>query len=291
MKSEAKRTFPSQADESDKRFQFGKNWASFLRVINDERIAEAMRSLKTMLDVERLDGMSFLDAGSGSGLLSLAARNLGATVHSFDYDPLSVSCAEELKRRYFPGDSNWAIERGSVLDARYLKSLGSFDVVYSWGVLHHTGAMQQALENITIPMGKGGKLFISIYNDQGGRSRRWRRVKKMYCSGTLGKYAVVTIFVPYFALSGFALDCIKRVNPFRRYREYKKSRGMSRVHDWIDWLGGYPFEVAKPEQIFEFFYVRGYQLVKHKTCGGGLGCNEFVFCKSEERAHRKPLQR
>ena len=88
------------------RFEFGKNWGRFLAVLNDERISEAEASLKSMLKVEGLTGKSFLDIGSGSGLFSLAARRLGARVHSFDYDPQSVACTAELKRRYFEGDEN-----------------------------------------------------------------------------------------------------------------------------------------------------------------------------------------
>ena len=131
------------------RFEFGKNWSRFLSLLNDERIAAAQNSLKHMLGVEDLRGKSFLDIGSGSGLFSLVARRLGARVHSFDYDPHSVACTKELRRRYFPGDAEWTVEGGSALDADYLKSLGEFDVVYSWGVLHHTGQMWQALDNAT----------------------------------------------------------------------------------------------------------------------------------------------
>ncbi|MCZ7622150.1 MAG: class I SAM-dependent methyltransferase [Candidatus Kuenenia sp.] len=130
------------------RFEFGKNWRHFFACINEDRILEAKRSLKIMLNVEDLEGKSFLDIGSGSGLFSLAARRLGAHVHSFDYDPQSVACTHELKRRYFPNDSNWTIGEGSALDTNYLSSLGTFDVVYSWGVLHHTGAMWEALGNV-----------------------------------------------------------------------------------------------------------------------------------------------
>ncbi|MBD2577199.1 class I SAM-dependent methyltransferase [Oscillatoria sp. FACHB-1406] len=265
--------------KSGERFEFGKNWRRFLSVLNEERIIEAEKSLKDKLETVSLENKTFLDIGSGSGLFSLAARRLGATVHSFDYDPDSVSCTKELKRRYFMDDPKWKIEEGSVLNKAYLTSLGEFDIVYSWGVLHHTGSMWEALENIDLVVKKNGNLFISIYNDQGGKSVRWRRVKSFYCSSLLGKVIVSSIFIPYFALGGLAVDLVKFKNPTLRYTEYFKSRGMSRFHDWFDWLGGYPFEVAKPEEIFMFFRNKKYLLKQLKTCSGGLGCNEYVFMK------------
>src|SRR5713226_890638 len=126
----------SQIDQG-KRFEFGHNWSQFLTVLDEKRIAVAEQSLKEMLGVDDLRGKSFLDVGSGSGLFSLVARRLGARVHSFDYDPESVACTMELKRHYFREDNKWSVEKGSALDEKYLEALGTFDVVYSWGVLHH----------------------------------------------------------------------------------------------------------------------------------------------------------
>lgn len=126
-------TTHGQELELGRRFAFGQDWSNFLRTLDDERILEAERSLKQMLQVDSLRGKRFIDVGSGSGLFSLAARRLGASVHSFDYDPESVACTAELKRRFFPNDAEWTIEEGSALDGDYLASLGQFDLVYSWG--------------------------------------------------------------------------------------------------------------------------------------------------------------
>ena len=266
--------------QSGERFEFGKNWTRFLGSLNEERIVQAQKSLSERLELETLQGKTFVDIGSGSGLFSLAARQLGARVHSFDYDPHSVNCTRELKRRYFPDDPQWTIDEGSALDNDYLRSLGTFDVVYSWGVLHHTGDMWTALDNVAPLVREGGILFISLYNDQGTASRRWKKTKKLYNHLPHGlRFLVVA---PCFVVLWWRrlLKDALRGQPFRSIRQYGKGRGMSFWQDLIDWVGGYPFEVSTPEQVFDFYRTRGFTLTRLHTCGGSLGCNEFVFRKA-----------
>jgi 2-polyprenyl-6-hydroxyphenyl methylase/3-demethylubiquinone-9 3-methyltransferase len=251
------------------RFEFGRNWERFLAHLDEARIADAEASLRDMLGLARLDGKRFLDVGSGSGLFSLAARRLGARVHSFDLDPRSVGCTRELRRRYFPDDDGWTVEQASALDESYLRALGRFDVVYSWGVLHHTGSMWRALGNAALPVAPGGLLYVAIYNDQGWISHYWAGVKRLYNAQRWSRAPLIALHGPYLVGARMVVRAVRRRG--------RIDRGMSLLHDMIDWLGGYPFEVARPDELERFFAVRGFVPIRVKTCGSRHGCNEFVL--------------
>lgn len=261
------------------RFAFGENWLRFAAVLDEKAVAAAESSLRSMLGLERLDGRRFLDIGSGSGLFSLAARRLGASVRSFDYDEHSVACTESVKRRFFPDDARWIVERGSVLDEKFLDGLGTFDVVYAWGVLHHTGDMWTALDNAAKRVADGGRLFIALYNDQGWRSRVWRAVKRLY--NALPPALRFLVLWPAFARiwGPTILRDFIRGTPGRTWSSYGGPRGMSPWRDVVDWVGGYPFEVASPEAVLEFLRERRLSPIRTKTAGSGYGCNEFVLEK------------
>jgi 2-polyprenyl-6-hydroxyphenyl methylase/3-demethylubiquinone-9 3-methyltransferase len=279
-------TWEAERDRGE-RFEFGANWQRFLSCVDDQRLAAAADSLRRLLAVDSLAGRSLLDAGCGSGLSSLVARRLGARVCSFDYDPQSVACTMELRRRFQPDDPDWTVLPGSVLDQDFLAGLGRFDVVYSWGVLHHTGAMWQAIANVADLVGPGGLLALAIYNDQGLASAVWRRLKACYNrSGALLRWVILLATVAWFESRTAVKNVLTLHNPWpvRRWREYFRQRGMSQWHDYVDWAGGYPFEVAKPEELRDFLRPRGFELVGLETTSG-LGCNQFLF---QRRPQRQP---
>jgi 2-polyprenyl-6-hydroxyphenyl methylase/3-demethylubiquinone-9 3-methyltransferase len=268
-----------EADTPD-RFAFGRNWQRFLRLLSPERVEAAALSLRQMLDCENLEGKTFLDVGSGSGLFSLAARRLGARVVSFDYDAESVACALQLKHTFFPGDPDWRVERGSALDREYLQSLGRFDVVYSWGVLHHTGAMWNALENVSTLVKEDGRLFVAIYNDQGKKSDLWRLVKRTYNHAPRGFRFLILWPIGAFFVAGMTVKDVFYLRRLRIIPNPSSARGMSVWTDIVDWVGGYPFEVASRDQVTDFFQRRGFRLDRLVGCGRKLGCNQFVFTRA-----------
>ena len=283
----------------DAPFAFGKNWGQFLKTLNEKRIQVAEDSLRRLTNRDHLKGCHFLDAGSGSGLFSLAAFRLGATVTSFDVDSDSVACTQELKRRYgAAGETEWRILHGSLLDKAFLNALGQFDIVYCWGVAHHTGHMWSAIENLTTRLKAGGTFVLAIYNDQLYVSRAWRAVKRIYnrLPAVLRPLYVLAIGVAEFSKRFVVtlVACLLRlvtlrnpIVPMLNWARESQSRGMHGWYDLIDWVGGWPFEVARPEEVFRFVRDRGF-LLEELSTSIGHGCNEFAFVRVDASAVKSP---
>jgi 2-polyprenyl-6-hydroxyphenyl methylase/3-demethylubiquinone-9 3-methyltransferase len=270
----------------DEPFAFGKNWRAFVeKHLTAERVEEARQSLLKFAKGYDFRGKTFLDIGCGSGLFSLCAHRLGAQVTSFDVDKDSVGCCEylhELEGR----PASWRITHGSVLDETFLATLGKFDFVYSWGVLHHTGDLWRAIGNAAGLVKDGGSFYIAIYNkadgfafyDDGrfGPSRFWLLEKELYCALPMPLQRTVDGCV---MAAMIVLYCLTLENPVRKIRSHKALRGMSWAIDIRDWLGGYPYEFASIAEVFNFLEPRGFEL-KNLISTNGLRNNEFLFVKS-----------
>lgn len=261
-------------------FSFGENWHDFVQKhFNEERIEIAQKHLLEFLELPHLQDKTFLDIGCGSGIHSLAACKAKAKkVISFDLDPISIKATTEVRNKFAP-DSCWEVFQGSILDKSNLEKIEKTDIVYSWGVLHHTGHMWEAISNAVGLIKLGGIFYVALYTTT-PKTQYWIRVKKKYNrASTLGKRWME---FKYIFRTVFLRELFYFRNPFKFLREYKKKRGMTYLIDARDWLGGYPYEDARPEEVLRFCRDKfNLELINLRT---GEACTEYLFKKHEKIA-------
>ena len=253
-------------EKSEITFSFGKNWQDLLKVIDEDSFNRSRKDLERWFS-GRFDfnGKEVIDIGSGSGIHSFMLYSMKpAKLFSFDYDPNSVAATKSLwKKAGAPSD--WTVQQGSVLDKNYMNTLGAYDLVYSWGVLHHTGSMWEAIKNASDLVKPGGYFLISIYQGVKTYDYDLALKKKYNKAGYIGK--------KWLEWTKYIWPLMKqrikwRKNPFG-WNE-KRMRGMDTYHDIVDWLGGLPYEVASDEQMINFLTPFGFTLIEKdmsEACG------------------------
>jgi 2-polyprenyl-3-methyl-5-hydroxy-6-metoxy-1,4-benzoquinol methylase len=264
----------------DQRFEFGKNWSVFIQKhFSAERIDISKQHILKFTKRENLNDLTALDIGCGSGLHSIAMLRAGAkSVHCFDYDPNSVATTRHIQE-LVGNPSNWTVQQGSVLDDAFIESLPLYDLVYSWGVLHHTGEVWHAIRNAASRVKPGGLFYIALYSADvqvNPPPEFWLAVKRRYVSsGWMMRRLMDLWYIYRFQLFGN----LRKVPEFlRRAREYKKSRGMNIYIDIRDWLGGWPMEFVHDHEAIEFCSKLGFKLTEIAT---GQANTEFLFIRNE----------
>lgn len=260
-----------------KTFTFGRNWRRFLKSYTPERQKIAKDALLKFLGLPDLKGKTFLDIGSGSGIHAAAAFLAGAErIHCFDYDPDSVMATRYMHEK-MGAPANWTIEQASVLDDAYMASLGKFDIVYSWGVLHHTGDQWKAIANAASCAGEESRFFIALYAKEAYIDwEYWQDVKRRYNeAGMLGKLWMEVRYVWIHVLNE---ECSGWLKLPKMIYDYKQSRGMALWSDVRDWLGGWPTEFSSVQEIHTFARDKlGMSIVNLNV---GEGNTEFLLMKT-----------
>lgn len=259
-----------------KRFEFGKNWLSFSRkALSQNRIETGRTDFKRLTEDIRLDGKTFLDIGFGQGLALYYALEQGASVTGCDIDGICFEAVKKTSQWFGSNTGEPCLIHGSILDKVTVDKLhfqapGGYDVVHSWGVLHHTGAMYQAIQNASNLTSNGGYLILALYNAHWS-SCIWKYIKKVYnLAPYYLKKAMEIFFVPIIFTA--KMVCEKKVR-------FNKERGMDFMHDLIDWIGGYPYEYASRQSMAEFASCQGLTLLRFNPASTPTGCNKFVFRK------------
>lgn len=266
-------------------FEFGENWKQFLTNIDEKKVQSAMNDISSFLGPGVMKGRTFVDIGCGSGLSSLAAYRLGASkIYSYDIDPVNIRNTEYLKTLFkIPIDFPWTTKVASIVKAESVRGMPKADLIYAWGVLHHTGAMWDALQNTAALVQPDGLLYLMLYRDA-KFAGVWKSIKRTYVkSPSVIKFIMRNVFAAIL-ISGIIA---KGKNPIKSIKNYGiKSRGMSWYTDVTDWIGGYPFEYAEAEDIVSFLDPLGFKLSKinpsisPKSSGlWGTGSYQYLFTK------------
>ncbi len=264
--------------EEIKQFDFGENWKNFSQnALTDERLEQSKQDFRKLTEGIDLVGKNFLDIGFGQGLGLLNAATLGAKITGNDINP---KCAEVLKfnQQRFPNlkNENFSVVVGSILLPENVEKIRqknqnqNFDIVHSWGVLHHTGNMRNAIENATSLVAEKGIFILAIYNRHWS-SLPWLLIKWFYCHvPSFVQKGLDYVFYPIIYTAKFL---VTGKNPL------KKERGMNFFHDVIDWVGGYPYEYASIDEMQKMMASLGFEMLKAVPAEVPTGCNEFIFRK------------
>ena len=264
----------------DRRFEFGKNWSDFIQKhFSAEAIDISKQHILKFMNRPNLNDLGVLDIGCGSGLHSIAMLRAGAkSVHCFDYDANSVVTTRYL-RELVGKPANWTVEQGSVLDDAFIERLPLYDLVYSWGVLHHTGEVWRAIRNAASRVKPRGLFYIALYSADvhvDPTAEFWLAVKRRYVSsGWMTRRLMELWYIYRFQLDRNLLNLPKFL---RRAREYKKNRGMNYYIDIRDWLGGWPMEFVYDQEAIDFCNKLGFKLMEIAT---GQANTEFLFIRGE----------
>lgn len=263
-------------------FAFGQNWASYVAEVNESQIVQARLGLTRLLG-DDIAGKRFIDIGCGSGVHALAALQLGVSqVVAIDIDPDSVKTTTELLQQH-AGTSKWSAHCNSVFDVNS-GSFGHFDIVYSWGALHHTGDMYRAIRSAAQLVAPGGQFAFALYR----RSLfcgLWKLEKQWYAAADrAAQRTAERLYIQAFRLglrvTGRSLtDYIAK---------YKRMRGMDFHHDVRDWLGGWPYESISATAVHHLMTSLGFVQKRFFGKPGlgigllGIGCNEYVCTRRQD---------
>ena len=262
-------------------FDFGENWSDFsANALTSERIRQAREEFAGFMarGTAGIVRKSFLDIGFGQGLSLLSAASMGAVAVGCDLNP---KCAQVLERnrQHYPEVAGRAIPVvvGSILDPVTLDTLKKlapgelgYDIVHSWGVLHHTGSMWQGIDNAASLVRPGGTLFLALYNRH-WTSPVWAAIKYCYVRWPdWMQRMIVGVCYPVILAAKWA---VTRRNPM------SMDRGMDFYYNVVDWVGGYPYEYASTAEVARHLERCHFVLRASTPANVPTGCNEYVFVR------------
>jgi 2-polyprenyl-6-hydroxyphenyl methylase/3-demethylubiquinone-9 3-methyltransferase len=267
-------------NKSSRHYSFGKNWLEYSQSINSIHVDHVTSDLSRLLNLKDLTQKSVLDIGCGSGVHDVGFYQLGCrNLTAIDYDQDCITATNQTLEKFCPG-SGYKILQGDILSSK-TQSLGKFDIVYSWGVLHHTGNLLEAICKASTLVAREGHLAIALYRKT-LMCGFWKAEKRLYSRlPRIFQRFLELIYISFFSI---ALLFTQKTSITNYIESYSSKRGMNFFADVKDWLGGYPYESISPHELRKLMSSLGfrqvYSLEGNSRIGiFGSGCDEFLFQK------------
>jgi ubiquinone/menaquinone biosynthesis C-methylase UbiE len=117
------------------------------------------RSFGRYVDFDGLSGKDVLEVGCGSGIAAQMLAEAGANLTAVDLTPWAVATT---RRRLNAFGLDGTVQEADGEDLPFEDT--SFDLVFSWGVIHHSSDMDQALRELVRVLRAGGQIVLMVYN-------------------------------------------------------------------------------------------------------------------------------
>lgn len=234
---------------------FGFQWQRYDRTQLDNEVCQVSErdfARKTGLTREQLQGKVVLDVGCGMGRFAEVATRWGARVVGID-----LSAAAEVAARNL-GDREFMAVQADVFALPFAP--GSFDFIYSIGVLHHTPNCEQSVKTLPQYLKPGGVLAVWLYSGY----NRWYRFSDIYRKVTTRLsprtlHALLSVAVPVINTVDRGLRAIPWIGRpisgvVRHLFPVNRNKQPSwRVLDTFDWYSPTYQSKHTYEQVFRWF--------------------------------------
>ncbi|MGH9365772.1 MAG: class I SAM-dependent methyltransferase [Thermoanaerobaculia bacterium] len=156
-KAEAIKQWDNDPCGADAQAPFGS--PKFFERVEEERYERYAPWMKSAIGFDRYRGKRVLEVGFGLGTDHVSFSRGGARCFGIDLTPAHITAT---RRRLELEHSTPRLSQGDAEKLPFADQ--SFDVVYSFGVLHHTPGTQAAVDEIHRVLRPGGEAIVGLYH-------------------------------------------------------------------------------------------------------------------------------
>ncbi|MFQ6107920.1 MAG: class I SAM-dependent methyltransferase [Candidatus Aminicenantales bacterium] len=222
-------------------------------------------------DPEEVLNKSVLDAGCGTGVFSIIFARMGAlSVVGIDISKRSLERAQRQADQL--GLQNATFQKVNMLRLPFTDAC--FDIVWSWGSVHHTADPFGCLAELIRVLKPGGSLLVAVY----------RRTGLTFLHETLRKGLIRLPSKYWIPFSRFlSLVAAPGISLFKKRDKSRKGEKLEQL--LFDWFFVPIRHSYLPEEIKSFLVKRGLVIKKYLPFSGRFNSTSNFIFKARKQTH------